>query len=165
MTQDTISNERASIDAAVEGKTVVDVLDRNAREYTDMPAIHWKDGDDWKHLTWSTYRRALHEAAAGLHTLGIGKGDFVAIMASNRPEHVIADLAAVHAGGAGVSFYSTLAQPQIAYIASHCRAKVAVLEDLSYMKRWEAIKAELPQLEYVVLMEGAETVRFSLAGS
>jgi long-chain acyl-CoA synthetase len=156
MTQDTITSERASIDAAVEGKTVVDVLDRNANEYADMPAVHWKDGEDWKHLTWSAFRRVVHEAAAGLHTLGVGKGDFVAIMASNRPEHVIADLAAVHAGGAGVSFYSTLAQPQIAYIASHCRAKVAVLEDLSYMKRWEAIKSEIPQLQYVVLIEGAE---------
>ena len=77
-------------------------------------------------------------------------------MAGNRPEHVIADLGAIHAGASGVTIYSTLAQNQIQYVASNCGAKVAVLEDLSFMKRWEAIKSELPQLEYVVLMEGAD---------
>jgi long-chain acyl-CoA synthetase len=33
---------------------------------------------------------------------------------------------------------------------------VAILEDLSFMKRWEAIKSELPALGHVILMEGAE---------
>jgi long-chain acyl-CoA synthetase len=152
----TATEERAQIDAAVEGKTLIDIFNRNAERYPDQPAIHWKAGDLWRHLTWSQYRRIVHEAAAGLRTLGVGPGDFVAIMAGNRPEHVIADLAAVHTGGTGVTFYSTLAQNQIQYIADNCSAKVAVLEDLSFMKRWEAIRDELPALRYVILMEGAE---------
>lgn len=148
--------ERAAIDAAVEGKTLIDVFNRNATDYADKAAIHWKEADSWRHLTWSEYRRSVHEAAAGLLSLGIQPGDFVAIMAGNRPEHVIADLAAVHSGATGVTIYSTLAQNQIQYVASNCSAKVAVLEDLSFMKRWEAIKPDLPALTHVILMEGAE---------
>ena len=148
--------ERAAIDATVEGKTLVDVFNRNARDYADKAAIHWKEGDIWRHLTWSQYRRSVHEAAAGLISLGVSGGDFVAIMAGNRPEHVIGDLAAVHAGATGVTIYSTLAQSQIQYVAANCGAKVAILEDLSFMKRWEAIKSELPALTHVILMEGAE---------
>jgi long-chain acyl-CoA synthetase len=91
-----------------------------------------------------------------LLSLGIKPDDFVAIMAGNRREHVIADLAAIHAGAAGVTIYSTFAQNQIKYVAGNCGARVAVLEDLSFMKRWEAVRSELPNLEYVVLMEGAE---------
>ena len=148
--------ERAAIDATVEGKTLVDVFDRNARDHADKAAIHWKEGDIWRHLTWSQYRKAVHEAAAGLISLGVSGGDFVAIMAGNRPEHVIGDLAAVHAGATGVTIYSTLAQTQIQYVAANCGAKVAILEDLSFMKRWEAIKSDLPALTHVILMEGAE---------
>ena len=148
--------EAASIDAAVEGKTLIEIFDRNASIYGDKAAIHWKEGDLWRHLTWKQYQEAAHEAAAGLISLGVEPRDFVAIMAGNRPEHVIADLGAIHAGASGVTIYSTLAQNQIQYVASNCGAKVAVLEDLSFMKRWEAIKSELPQLEYVVLMEGAD---------
>ena len=148
--------ERAAIDATVEGKTLVDVFNRNARDYADKAAIHWKEGDIWRHLTWSQYRRSVQEAAAGLISLGVSGGDFVAIMSGNRPEHVIGDLAAVHAGATGVTIYSTLAQSQIQYVAANCGAKVAILEDLSFMKRWEAIKAELPALSHVILMEGSE---------
>ncbi len=156
MTTRNVAGERAAIDAEIGDMTIADVLARNAAEQGDSPAIHWKDDDLWKHLTWSQYHKVCQEAAAGMLSLGVGPGDFVAIMAGNRPEHVIADLGAVHAGAAAVTFYSTLAQEQIVYIANHCQAKVAVLEDLSFMKRWEAAKPELTNLSYVVLMEGAE---------
>jgi long-chain acyl-CoA synthetase len=147
--------ERAEIDAVVEGKTLVDYFNRNADQYGDQPAIHWKD-DDWSVLTWSEYRNVVHQAAAGLQSLGVGEGEFVAVMAGNRPEHVIADFAAVHVGGTPVTVYSTLAASQIQYIADNCKATVAILENLDFMKRWEEIRSELPNLRYVVLMSGAE---------
>ena len=155
MSQEAVLAERAEIDAEIEGKTIVDYLDRNAERHGDQPAIHYKDGD-WKTLTWREYRQAVHEAAAGFQALGVGEGEFVAIMAGNRPEHVIADYAAIHSGATAVTIYSTLTAPQVQYIADNCKATVAVLEDLEFMKRWEEIRSELPNLRYVVLMSGAE---------
>jgi long-chain acyl-CoA synthetase len=155
VTDQSVLVERAEIDAVVEGKTIIDYLNRNASEYADQPAIHWKDGD-WQHLTWSEYHRRIHEAAAGLMSLGVGDDEFVAVMAGNRPEHVIADYAVVHAGATPVTIYSTLAASQIQYIADNCKATVAILEDLEFMKRWEEIKADLPNLRHIVLMSGAE---------
>jgi long-chain acyl-CoA synthetase len=155
MTQEAVLAERAAIDAEVEGKTIIDYINRNADRYADQPAIHWKDGD-WKSLTWREYRQAIHEAAAGLQDLGVGEDEFVAIMAGNRPEHVISDYAAIHAGATAVTIYSTLAANQIQYIADNCKATVAILEDLEFMKRWDEIHSELPNLRYVVLMSGAE---------
>jgi long-chain acyl-CoA synthetase len=147
--------ERAEIDAVIEGKTIIDSFNRNADTYADEPAIHWKDGD-WESLTWGEYRAVVHKVAAGLETLGVGNGEFVAIMAGNRPEHVIADYATVHTGATPVTIYSTLAANQIQYIADNCKATVAILEDLDFMKRWEEIRPELPNLRYIVLMSGAE---------
>jgi long-chain acyl-CoA synthetase len=155
MTEQAVLAERAAIDAEVEGKTIVDYFDRNAERYGDQPAIHFKDGD-WNSLTWRQYRQAVHEAAAGLQDLGVGEGEFVAIMAGNRPEHAIADYAAIHSGATAVTIYSTLAAGQIQYIADNCKATVAILENLEFMKRWEEIRSELPNLRYVVLMSGAE---------
>jgi long-chain acyl-CoA synthetase len=155
MTQEAVLAEREAIDAEVEGKTIVDFLDRNAERHGDQPAIHYKDGD-WKRLTWREYRQAVHEAAAGLQDLGVGEDEFVAIMAGNRPEHVISDYAAIHSGATAVTIYSTLTAPQVQYIADNCKATVAILENLEFMKRWEEIRSELPNLRYVVLMSGAE---------
>jgi long-chain acyl-CoA synthetase len=147
--------ERAEIDALIEGKTIIDSFNRNADTYGSEPAIHWKDGD-WDSLTWAEYRDVVHRAAAGLETLGVGTGEFVAVMAGNRPEHVIADYATVHAGATPVTIYSTLAANQIQYIVDNCKATVAILEDLDFMKRWEEIRSELPNLRYIVLISGAE---------
>ena len=152
----TAQEVRAEIDSVVAGRTIVEVLARNASEHPGVPAIHWREDGVWKELSWAQYRERVVETAAGFISLGVGRGDFVALMAANRPEHVIADLGAMHAAATPVTLYSTLAAPQVAYIGGHCGARVAVLENLEYMKRWEAAKPQLPNLEYVVLMEGAE---------
>jgi long-chain acyl-CoA synthetase len=156
MNQEAVLAERAEIDAVVEGKTIVDYFNRNADRHGDKPAIHWKNNGEFQDLTWSRYRDVVHQAAAGLVTLGVQNEEFVAIMAGNRPEHVIADYAVVHSGATPVTIYSTLAVNQIQYIANNCQATVAILENLEYMKRWEEIRSELPSLRYVVLMQGAE---------
>lgn len=156
MTQEAMLAERAEIDAVIEGKTIVDYFNRNADRHGDKPAIHWKDNGAFRELTWSGYRDLVHQAAAGLAALGVADGQFVTIMAGNRPEHVIADMAVAHSGATPVTIYSTLTASQIQYIAENCSATVAILEDLEFMKRWEEIRSELPNLKYVVLMSGAE---------
>lgn len=150
-TQDVLA-ERAAIDAEVEGKTICDVLARNADTYPDQPALSWEEGGGWRSLSWKQYREKVAGTALGLRSIGVGRGDFVAIMTRNRPEHVIGDLGVVHARATPVSFYNTLAPEQIQYIAEHCGAKVAILEGREFMERWEKVKAELPALETVVLL-------------
>lgn len=156
MTTETLEQGRARIDAMAEGKTILDFLDRNADQYGDKPALVWRHGGEWPSLTWSEYRETVHRAAAGLLTLGLRPGDFAGIQAANRPEHVVADLATVTAGGTGVTIYSTLQAEQVQYIAGDCGVKVAILENLDFMKRWEEIWPSLPSLSHIVLVEGAE---------
>lgn len=156
MNQEAVLAERAEIDAAVEGKTIVDYLNRNAERNGDQPAVHFKEDGEWTSLSWKQYRQTIHQVAAGLQSLGVGEDEFVGVMASNRPEHTIADYAAIHTGATAVTIYSTLAANEIQYIADNNKATVAILENLDYMKRWEEIRSELPNLRYIVLMSGAE---------
>ncbi|HZD38645.1 MAG TPA: AMP-dependent synthetase/ligase, partial [Actinomycetes bacterium] len=147
--------ERAAIDAQVKGQTLCTILERNANVHGELPALAWQQDGGWQQLNWRQYRERVAQVAMGLEALGVGRGDFVAIMSRNRPEHLIADLAAVHLGATPVSLYNTLAPEQIAYIAEHCQAKVAVVEGREFMERWEKVKPELPSLHHVVLLEDA----------
>lgn len=153
---ETLEQQRARIDALAEGKTILDFFDRNAGEHGNRTAYIWKDGATWASLTWSELRNEVNRTAAGLLSLGLGPGDFVGIQAANVPQHLIADLGAVTAGGTGVTIYSTLQAEQVQYIAGDCRVKVAILENLDFMKRWEEIWPSLPGLSHIVLMDGAE---------
>jgi long-chain acyl-CoA synthetase len=148
---------RDDIDRSVAGRTICHLLATNASEYADRQALSVKDaGGSWRRTTWREYRDSVAELAMGLRELGLGKGDFAAIMARNIPEHLIADLGIVHAQAVPVSMYNTLAPDQIAYIAGHCSAKVAFVENRDFMERWEKVRTELPALEKVVMMTGAE---------
>src|SRR6266540_6412488 len=132
-TQDVLA-ERRAIDAESDGKTICDIFAGNAEAHGDEPALSWEEGGGWRTLTWRQYRERVAAAAMGLRSIGVARGDFVAIMTRNRPEHVIMDLGAVHAGATPVSLYNTLAPEQIQYIAEHCNAKVAVLEGREFME-------------------------------
>jgi long-chain acyl-CoA synthetase len=150
------STVRAELDAQVQGMTLCDLLLRNAREHGEEPALGWKADGRWHHLSWAQYRRRVAEVALGLAALGVGRGDFVALMLRNRPEHVIADLGAVHLGATAVSLYNTLAAEQVGYVAGHCGAKVAVVEDRAFVERWEKVRADLPALRFVVMLADAD---------
>lgn len=148
-----VERERQAIEATIGDMTLVGLLRRNAERFADHPAIQWKAGEETRTLTWSEYHGQVEEVAAGLRTLGVEAGTFVAIMGGNRPEHVIADLGIVHAGAVPVSLYNTLAGEQIQYIAGHCSARVAVLENADYLERWQGIWGDLPNLTHIVVME------------
>jgi long-chain acyl-CoA synthetase len=147
--------ERDEILTKIKGKTTGDLLLRNARLQGDRPAISWKEGAGWRTASWRQLRERVLDVGCGLASLGVGRGDFVGLMAANRPEHVIGVLGVVHAAASPSTFYSTLTAEQIQYVADNCGARAAILENRGYMERWVAILDRLPGLELVVLMEDA----------
>ena len=140
MTDGDVLAEQAATMAAIAGRTVCDLLTATAAAYGAEPA--YSDRDDgagpWQTVTWEQTRRAALELAAGLAALGLAPGERVAMMLPNRMEHVLADYAAVHAGGVPVTFYATLAPEQVAYMAADCDARIAVLDGAAELARWEA---------------------------
>jgi long-subunit acyl-CoA synthetase (AMP-forming) len=147
--------ERADIDRAVSGKTVCTVFAEAVAKWGDRPALHWKEDGEWRSLTWKGYRDQVAALTLALRSLGFGSGQFGMIMARNVPEHVIADLGIVHAGGAAISVYNTLAPEQIEYIANHSEATVAFVEDEGFLAKFLAIRASTPHLKHLVLVRGS----------
>jgi long-chain acyl-CoA synthetase len=89
--------------------------------------------------------------AAGLVDLGVAPGDTVAIMSSNRIEHMVADMGGVHAAAVPMSIYNTLSPEQVAFIAGHSQPKVAVLENADHLARWQAALEADETITVVVL--------------
>ncbi|HZQ50414.1 MAG TPA: AMP-dependent synthetase/ligase [Candidatus Dormibacteraeota bacterium] len=149
-----VTAERADIDVAVSGKTVCTIFADAVKKWPDRPALHWKTNGDWHELTWTEYRESVAALTMALKELGFGPDQFGLIMARNVPEHVIADLALVHAGGAAISVYNTLAPDQVEYIANHSAATVAFVEDEAFLAKFLAIRDATLHLKHVVLIRG-----------
>jgi len=146
--------ERADIDAAISGKTICTLLADAQNKWSDKPALRWKRNGDWHTLTWKGYREEIAAVTLALRGLGFGAGQFGLIMARNIPEHVIADLGIVHAGGSAISVYNTLAPEQIEYVANHSGATVAFVEDAGFLAKVLEIRSSAPSLRYIVLLNG-----------
>ncbi|MBP1161956.1 MULTISPECIES: long-chain fatty acid--CoA ligase [Rhodococcus] len=129
--------------------TIPELFQRNADLFHDKPALT----HDGVTLTWGEAQLSIARIALGLSRLGVRKGDRVAIMMSSRPEHWLTDQAAVHLGALPATVYGTMPSSQIAYVANHSRARVAVLEGADEVERWLPVLDQLPELEHVVVLD------------
>lgn len=140
MSTDDILATRAEIEQQIAGRTLPDALAVTAEKYAGDPAYsdrhHVADGDSWRTLTWSEVRERALDVAAGLIELGVAPGDTVAVMATNRIEHVLADLGITHAAATPMSIYNTLSPEQVAYVAGHSEPTLAILENADHLARW-----------------------------
>ena len=78
------------------------------------------EGIEW---TFDEYATRVRRAAATLHALGVRRGDAVALLLQNRPEHLLADMALLHLGAIAVSIYATSAPAQVEYIMQDSGAR------------------------------------------
>ena len=150
-----ILQRRAEIERQISGLTLRDLLERTATDSGEAPAYSDEAGDGWHTLTWAETHHRVLRLAAGFAALGLAPGERVALMLPNRSEHVLADLAAVFAGGLGVTFYATLAPEQIAFVAGDCDARIAVLDGAEQLARWQPVLGQLPGLKKIIVVDPA----------
>lgn len=134
-----VSTERDEILGNIAGKSIASCFAETAEREGDNPAYSDKigiEGPGWRTLSWRELREAGLDLAAAFIDLGVQPGDRVAFMASNRTEHVLADIGAMHAGATGMSIYNTLSPSQVAYVAEHSAPTVVVLETDDHVARW-----------------------------
>ena len=134
--------------------TIPHLLEKNAAARPNRPAIHDKLTGSWRSKTWSEYNQLTREAGRALLGAGIGEGDVVAILGSNRPEWAIGALAAMRIGGVAAGIYTTCSPDEIAYVLRHAESKVLIAENLDQLAKVEEVWADVPDLIRVVLMDG-----------
>jgi len=147
--------QRAEIEAAIEGRTLCDQLQVTAERSGDAPALSDVGESSTQTVTWAQAREQALRLAAGFIALGLQPGERVALMLPNRSEHVLADFGAVHAGGVPVTFYATLAAEQVGFVAEDCSARIAVLDGAAELARWQPVLGQLPALKKIIVRDSA----------
>jgi long-chain acyl-CoA synthetase len=113
-------------------------------------ALRHRRGKAWESITYTEYGDAVARAAAGFAALGVRSGDRIVLMLRNIVEFHILDMAAYFCGATPVSIYNSSSADQVAYLAGHCEAVVAVVEDAGFRRRFDAVRDQLPALRQIV---------------
>ncbi|QBF45553.1 AMP-binding protein [Janibacter limosus] len=108
----------------------------------DAVAMQEKLYGIWQPLTWSEYAQRVHATAHGLAALGVERGEVIAVLGDNRPEWLIAELAAQSIGAAVVGIYPTSIGEELHHILATSRARVVVAEDQEQVDKLLRLLAE-----------------------
>jgi len=111
----------------------------------------------WHSVTFKEFYQVCRQVAYGLMSLGIEKGDRVAILSNTRFEWSLSDMAILGSGAVTVPIYASNTATDVAFIINHSGAKVVFVEDGKQLakvleKRLESPDA-LPTLEKIICLE------------
>ncbi|MEO5725342.1 MAG: AMP-binding protein, partial [Ilumatobacteraceae bacterium] len=114
---------------AASADTVPRLLVEQTRRHPRRVVFRHKYRGVWQPIDWQTYRDSAAAMTLGLESLGVGRGDRVAIHAENRPEWVYADVANETLGAIVVGVYPTNPPAELMYLLQNSGSKVLVAED------------------------------------
>ncbi len=113
-------------------------------------ALQVKTGGVYKPISHAEVADRVRHAARGLSSLGIRRGDRVAILSENRPEWAIADFACLTIGLTDVPIYPTLPADQIAYMLRDSGAVAIFVSNKAQAEKIREIRSQLPALKTVI---------------
>ncbi|MCY4389520.1 MAG: long-chain fatty acid--CoA ligase [Desulfurellaceae bacterium] len=128
------------------------ILDRAAR-YGSRRVFLRKRGSSWEDISWQQFGDQIVRAARGLAALGFQPGDRLAILADNRPEWPLLDLACLYLGGVDVPLYLTSPPDDLAYILNDAGASVLAVAGDDQRQKIAQIASEVPSLGQVIHLD------------
>ena len=135
------------------GSNLVELFERTAKRRMAAPFLWAKRDGAYRPWTWQRVAAEARTLARALSARGVGSGDRVLLLAENRPEWAIADLAIMAAGGVTVPAYTTNTAETHAYLLSHSAAAAAVVSNDRLARSLLPALASAPALKLMVAME------------
>jgi long-subunit acyl-CoA synthetase (AMP-forming) len=143
--------ERADQPAGLAAGTLCEAFQMTASEYPDRVALRTKDGAT--QYTWGDYAQKVRALSEGFTSLGLQRGDTLAVMLTNRPEFHFADTAAMHVGATPFSVYNTYSPEQIEFLVGDAACPIVVTEQ-AFLDRILAVQKACGSLKHVIVVDG-----------
>jgi len=136
--------------------TVPTLFWARVQDWADRLAMREKVFGIWRSISWKQYGENARHVALGLISLGLKKGDRVAIISENNPEWLYSDMGILAAGGVTVGIYTTDSVTQVEYIVKHSGSKFFIAENEEQLDKILEARKNLSELEkiFVIDIEG-----------
>ena len=126
------------------------------RDFGDRTAFRFRREDTWHSLSWRQADQAAREIGAGLLSLGLNRGDRVALLCQTRLEWVLCDVGIAMAGLVSVPIYPSTTAEQCSFVLSDSGAQAAIAEDEQQIDKLLSLRATQPSLQ-LIRMDAAVT--------
>jgi long-chain acyl-CoA synthetase len=130
--------------------TLPKLLRQNAREFPNDIALREKDLGIWRGWSWQDYLSRVRDFALGLHGLGVGRGDVVALIGDNRQDWLAGALAAHGVGALSLGIYRDALEDEVAYLLTYGAVKAVFAKDEEQVDKLLALAGRVPTLRHII---------------
>jgi len=135
-------------------KDLVSLFQSSREKYHDRPLLGVKEDSAWRWLTYGEVGDLVDAFRGGLASLGVSRGDRVAVISNNRLEWAVGAQAVYGLGAAYVPMYEAQRDDEWAHILVDSGAKVCLAANGSIRARVQRLANDLPALAHVVDFDG-----------
>jgi len=133
--------------------TVPTLFWSRVQQWGERTAMREKIFGVWREISWTQYGENAKYVSLGLISLGLAKGDRVAIISENNPEWLYSDMGILAGGGVTVGIYTTDSSTQVEYILKHSGAKFFIAEDEEQLDKILEVRKNLPGLQKILVID------------
>ncbi|WP_347311536.1 AMP-binding protein [Defluviimonas sp. SAOS-178_SWC] len=133
------------------------LLARNAARWGALPAFREKEFGIWQSWTWAETAEEVRAMALGFMTLGIERGDHVAIIGRNRPALYWSMVAVQMCGAVPVPLYQDAVAEEMTYVFENCGARFVVAGDQEQVDKvlevQESLEGRGTKLQHIAYLD------------
>ncbi|MET0388544.1 MAG: AMP-binding protein, partial [Polyangiales bacterium] len=126
------------------------LLSTSIERYPNRRLFGTRKSHGWHYVTYSEFGAQVAAFRGGLASLGVSKGDRVAVISDNRLEWAIGSFGTLSHGAAYVPMYQAQKEREYKYILHDSGAKVCLVANGETAAKINGLKAELPELKHVI---------------
>jgi len=119
--------------------------------------ILWEKRDGrYEGITYKEMRSRVHRFSAGLMSLGLKRGDRVALISEGRADWLMSELGILYAGAINVPISVKIEEPtELKFRLAHSESRLAIVSR-GQLPKLRAIKGDLPDLEKIIVLDSVE---------
>lgn len=137
----------------MEKKTIIDLFESSAKRFPSNPFLWEKTGKRFEPTTYAEVRDLVYEEGAGLISLGVRKGDNMALLSEGRNAWIIGELAMFYAGATNVHLSIKLEEANdLLFRLVHADVKYIMVSG-QQLKKIRAIKDQLPAVRKIIVLD------------
>ena len=123
--------------------------------YGDRPLYRFVKDGHWESYTWQDSLHRVRQIALGLVSLGVKKGDRVAILSANRVEWSLIDWANICIGALTVPIYPSNTSAQVLHFLDHSESTILFVDSVKLLSKIDTLNPSFRLVKKVVLLDQA----------
>jgi len=133
--------------------TIIDLLNDSVKKFSDNPFLWEKTKDKFEPTTYKETKQQAHVLAAGLISLGVQKGDKVALLSEGRYAWIIGELGILLTGAINIPLSVKLEESNdLIFRLLHSEAKYIMVSG-GQLKKIQTIINDLPLVKTVIVLD------------